>query len=680
MYEMAIKQPARTMGKVKRYFPKRGFGFMTAEDGKKVFVHISDVEDRSQSLIPGKLVEFDIIKNDKGWRAKNVIILPPISSQARHDKAERLYQEALAAKDLRDFKRARMLLEKAIRHTNNPYVFLTYAAMDASEGRGESALRVLEKGIQALPSEGILYEHYGMRLRQRGDLKEAAKILRQGLQAAPNFAKQLHLSLAVVLAEMDDEHSIEEAVFHAEEAKKLGMTLVETMGKHIHNKLDLVTGPPLGRQAWFFFKAAGFDIRVEMLTDRYADLLISSRRVEFTESYDLQGRILVRSFFDNVEKKDIDHLLRTLRHPPKRYRGLNLNPDIGLIILENSARWEHYLYRFIEDNREIIIPIESNLLEHSKEANLNLTSVLREVMDKWLSRRDLFHDRFPVSGRRFFGREAELQALMRNIDDGRHVGIYGLRKVGKTSLLHQLKHKRPQDLVIYVDLQAMAHVKDCAYLYWKIAQNLQAALDEKKTATPRTQEVKLKLGSVSSYDALHQPEIKNSLLFDEDVTLLLNLIANNETAFDSKIVLTIDELEWMLPVPGQSPGFRGYAEFFAHLRGIAQQTQGKLVTVITAANPAISEEGTWDGRDNPVFQFYKDMFLPPLAQQECNEMIVKLGRGMAVSFDEESLAYIYRETGGHPYITRQLCSHVVQQNPSRPLLVSRQLVDRKSVV
>lgn len=675
----------KVKGVVNTVFAERGYGFITAEDGKEVFVHFSDVESLDRFLRDRDQVEFEIIKSPKGWGARNVKILSAntkttlavapdtqISHPAKYHQAERFHQEALAAKDQQNFKLAKMLFDSAIRYTNNPYVFLSYAAMEEQARRASNALRVLEKGIQALPFEGILYENYGMRLRRRGDLNQAANVLRKGLKADPNYAKQLHWSLAVVLADIDDEDSLQEAVLHAKQAKKLGMTL-ETMRNDIRYKLDLVTGPPLGREAWDFFKAAGFDIRVEMFTNKYADLLISSKQAEFSESYDLQGRILVRCFFGKVIKPDIDRLLRTLRHPPGKYRRFNLKREIGFMILEDSNPWIDFLYRTIEDSREIIIPIDKRVFVRSKPVEENITNALREVMDRWLSRRDLFHDRFPVSGRRFFGREAELHTLMRNIDDGQHVGIYGLRKVGKTSILHQLKHKRPQDFVVYVDLQEMVFAKDCAYLYWKIAHELQKALGEKRTLG-RLRGVKLKLGAVSSYRALDRPEDKNAWRFDEDINLLLERLASNEDTVSSKIVLTIDELEWMLPVPGQSAGFRGYAEFFAHMRGIAQRTQGQLVTIITAANPAISEEGTWDGRDNPVFQFYKDMFLPPLPERECNEMIDKLGRGMAVSFEKDSLEYIYSETGGHPYITRQLCSHVVKRNPTRPLLVTRHLV------
>ncbi|MCP2728870.1 ATP-binding protein [Limnofasciculus baicalensis] len=378
---------------------------------------------------------------------------------------------------------------------------------------------------------------------------------------------------------------------------------------------------------------------------------------------------MAKCFFKNIKENDIENLLQTLRQPSENYRNLNLNNDIGFLILNDATQWQSHLLRTKEDGREVIIPIDKNVFDQSEEIP---GGILRQELDKWLSGRDLFEDRFPVSGLKFYGRDAELQNLMRNIDEGQHTGIYGLRKVGKTSLMQKLAEKRPLDLVVYVDLQEIS-VNDCAYLYWKIARKLQDELTHKKELGLALKEIKLDLGSESDYLALDKPEEKNALRFDGDVRRLLGALATNETTASSKIVITIDELEYMLPI-GADNGFRGYDLFFRYLRGISQSTHGRVVSVIAAANPAISEEPRWEGRDNPVFQFYREVFLPPLEKQECNEMITKIGRGMSVSFDVESLEAIYSETGGHPYITRQLCSHLVAQDKSRPLQVNRRLI------
>jgi CspA family cold shock protein len=63
-----------TTGTVKKVIADRGFGFITAEDGKDYFFHrdglTSSVDfDR---LTGGEKVQFDIEQSPKGARAKNV--------------------------------------------------------------------------------------------------------------------------------------------------------------------------------------------------------------------------------------------------------------------------------------------------------------------------------------------------------------------------------------------------------------------------------------------------------------------------------------------------------------------------------------------------------------------------------------------------------------------------------
>jgi len=684
-------QPSEGTGKklrgtVTKFNSKDGYGFIKGDDGRTFYVSSIDIAGWGQSLRRNEKVEFESIRVPQGWAAKNVVSLSNKSSpslsqssstvQQVSPKTLRFYTEALVAKEEKDLDRARRLFEQAIQSGPSLNVFQAYAAMEEKEAnRVESALKVLERGIQVFPEFGALYNDKAMLLRKRKKLQDAVKTLREGLKIVPNFM-QLHWSLAQILIELGDagdKDSLEQAYTHAEEAKKLGMPLEDDPR---YKKLRLSKEQNLGHQALDFFSAVGIETRVEALNNDYADILITSQHLEFTETYDLKGRILARCFLRKVQKSDLDNLLQVLREPPNRYR--EINSDIAFIILNDSSLWKDALYRIIGESREAVVPLDKSVFDQSQSEDI--VALLRQLLDQWLSRRDLFKYNPPVSGRRFFGREIELQNLMRNIDDGQHTGIYGLRKVGKTSLMYQLQEKRPQDLVVYIDLQQIPSTHhDCAYVYWSISRQLQDLLDQKREEGVINKTINLKLGSKKKYSELNKPEKRNALHFAEDIDSVMNLLSSTDiTSTDEmtakKIVIAIDELECMLPITASHPGFLGYADFFAHLRGIAQKTKGKLVSVVAAANPMISEQATWEGRDNPVFQFYKDTFLPPLTKLECDEMLEKLGKGMSISFDQDSLNTIYSETGGHPYITRQLCSHIIGQDQSRPLTVTHNLV------
>lgn len=58
-------------GKVKMFNSQRGFGFITGEDGKDVYVHSSAVEGGAV-LAVGDSVEYEVEAGERGPRAKNV--------------------------------------------------------------------------------------------------------------------------------------------------------------------------------------------------------------------------------------------------------------------------------------------------------------------------------------------------------------------------------------------------------------------------------------------------------------------------------------------------------------------------------------------------------------------------------------------------------------------------------
>lgn len=63
-------------GTVKWFNNQKGYGFITPESGKDVFVHHSAIQgDGYKSLTDGQAVEFEITKGPKGEQATNVVKL-----------------------------------------------------------------------------------------------------------------------------------------------------------------------------------------------------------------------------------------------------------------------------------------------------------------------------------------------------------------------------------------------------------------------------------------------------------------------------------------------------------------------------------------------------------------------------------------------------------------------------
>lgn len=64
-------------GTVKFFNNKKGFGFITGEDGKDIFIHHTGIksDEDFKKLNDGDKVTFDIGKNDKGDIAENVVVV-----------------------------------------------------------------------------------------------------------------------------------------------------------------------------------------------------------------------------------------------------------------------------------------------------------------------------------------------------------------------------------------------------------------------------------------------------------------------------------------------------------------------------------------------------------------------------------------------------------------------------
>ena len=71
-------------GTVKWFSNQKGYGFITPENGKDVFVHFSAIQGEGyKTLNEGEAVEFEISQGPKGEQAVNVVRTNPAPSPKR---------------------------------------------------------------------------------------------------------------------------------------------------------------------------------------------------------------------------------------------------------------------------------------------------------------------------------------------------------------------------------------------------------------------------------------------------------------------------------------------------------------------------------------------------------------------------------------------------------------------
>lgn len=63
-------------GKVKWFNGEKGYGFITTDSGKDIFIHFSAIQGSGyKTLTDGQSVSFDITQGERGEQASNVIAL-----------------------------------------------------------------------------------------------------------------------------------------------------------------------------------------------------------------------------------------------------------------------------------------------------------------------------------------------------------------------------------------------------------------------------------------------------------------------------------------------------------------------------------------------------------------------------------------------------------------------------
>ena len=67
-------------GKVKWFNAEKGYGFITGEDGKDVFVHYSSIKcDGFKTLEEGQTVTYDVIEINSGQQASKLTLVNTIA-------------------------------------------------------------------------------------------------------------------------------------------------------------------------------------------------------------------------------------------------------------------------------------------------------------------------------------------------------------------------------------------------------------------------------------------------------------------------------------------------------------------------------------------------------------------------------------------------------------------------
>lgn len=129
-----------------------------------------------------------------------------------------------------------------------------------------------------------------------------------------------------------------------------------------------------------------------------------------------------------------------------------------------------------------------------------------------------------------------------------------------------------------------------------------------------------------------------------------------------RLAVFIDEAELLVPTRnGAGEKLFDYLEFAEILRVLSTGKSNILSILLTSFDPALIRISHWGARQNPSYQLFEINYLDPLSPNDCEQMIRSLGHQVKLEYSQQAIDLIYEAGGGHPFITRQICSLAFSQ-------------------
>jgi hypothetical protein len=234
----------------------------------------------------------------------------------------------------------------------------------------------------------------------------------------------------------------------------------------------------------------------------------------------------------------------------------------------------------------------------------------------------------------FFGREQLIERILQTLHNNSLL-LHGERRIGKTSLQHQLKRRLEalddpayEFYPVYIDLQGTPEERFFATLGEEIFQELGPVLDGLEPRTTPT-------GEYGYRDLLGDlRRILKTLRAGTDKRVRLVLLIDE-----------VDELNSYDPRVNQK------------LRSLFMKSFAEdLVAVVSG----VSIKREWDREGSPWYNFFEEIDVGPLRMDHARQLIEQPIRG-ALRFEEGAVERIIQLADYRPYRIQRLCMKLVSR-------------------
>lgn len=254
----------------------------------------------------------------------------------------------------------------------------------------------------------------------------------------------------------------------------------------------------------------------------------------------------------------------------------------------------------------------------------------------------------PIKDERlFFGRREELNEIYRGLTkrNKQNYLVTGPRRVGKTSLLHQLKARMEYPflpLMLTPESMGYEHYQVFRYMVMSVRDEGARCLGEEPPPLSWDVQAASRDTSVDLFN-FH---------VERDFARQLDWLAR--VSDDARVVLLLDEANFLLSVPsGATTGNDSRQQFLRHLL----QHYDRVACVLAGTPQLIRVTSI----TSPLYNIFSGVKIKGLSPAETARLIREPAQTVDVEFEGDAVAKIIDYAGCSPYYTQALCSLAMEE-------------------
>ncbi|WP_392670611.1 hypothetical protein [Streptomyces sp. LN785] len=288
------------------------------------------------------------------------------------------------------------------------------------------------------------------------------------------------------------------------------------------------------------------------------------------------------------------------------------------------------------------------------------SAVVRQRLARELFATDSFQVTGPVSDdNEFFGRREQAIELLRQLQSGRIEALFGLRKVGKTSMLNRI-----------IDLAREAGAPKIAMVDCSLRGFNEMRAPDALKALARVS----RLATQQGYAHISQT------LRRTDSDLMSTFEALWESPGKQSLLIVLDEVDYITPDSPTSPHWNDdFNDFWREFRALVQESKRrdfKLSVLVSGVSSLAFRVAEIEGIENSVLHFVPEDYLSPFADGAADSMIKALGKRCGLQFPPQGRKEIAVTAAYLPYWMRMVGSYIHRhvELASRPLMLESEVI------